>query len=185
MKFLQPRKAIVYLPLVFILIVFVRIMINYHANTAALEQFTYKQASTLKAFMSAHREYYLNLYEEGLIPLNEDSLKGFPAFSAYLITKKFSEYNALDIGVKTVSDRPRNPLNSADAYELKAIRYFKENPKAEEYYVHEEGFYQYTTPLRITSLVLPAMAQKKKHPILSKSATAKRMIIRLEIFEAL
>lgn len=53
MKFLQPRKAIVYLPLVFILIAFVRIVINYHANTAALEEFAYKQASTLKAFMSA------------------------------------------------------------------------------------------------------------------------------------
>ncbi len=116
MKFLKPINVIAYLPLIFILIAFVRIMINYHANTAALEQFTYKQASTLKAFMSAHRDYYLNLYEEGLIPLNEDSLKGFPAFSAYPITKKFSEYNALDIGVKMVSDRPRNLLNKADIY---------------------------------------------------------------------
>ena len=107
MKFLQPRKAIVYLPLVFILIVFVRIMINYHANTAALEEFAYKQASTLKAFMSAHLAYYLNLYEKGSIPLNEESLKGLPAFSSYPIMKQFSEYNALDIRAKTVSDRPR------------------------------------------------------------------------------
>ena len=164
MKFLQPRKAIVYLPLVFILIVFVRIMINYHANTAALEQFTYKQASTLKAFMSAHRAYYLNLYEKGSIPLNEESLKGLPAFSSYPIMKQFSEYNALDIRAKTVSDRARNPLNSADAYELKAIRYFKENPKAEEYYVYEEGFYQYATPLRITQPCLTCHGTKEKAP---------------------
>lgn len=164
MKFLKPINVIAYLPLIFILIAFVRIMINYHANTAALEQFTYKQASTLKAFMSAHRDYYLNLYEEGLIPLNEDSLKGFPAFSAYPITKKFSEYNALDIGVKMVSDRPRNLLNKADAYELKAIRYFEQNPKADEYSVHEESFYQYATPLRITQPCLSCHGSKENAP---------------------
>ena len=102
MKFLQPRKAIVYLPLVFILIAFVRIVINYHANTAALEEFAYKQASTLKAFMSAHRAYYLNLYEKGSILLNEESLKGLPAFSS---TGIFCRASSIFCGVKGISKR--------------------------------------------------------------------------------
>ena len=51
--------------------------------------------------------------------------------------KNFSKENPLDISIKIVSNRARNPKNKADETELKAINYFKNHPDKQEYFKKE------------------------------------------------
>ncbi|MBV5277436.1 MAG: DUF3365 domain-containing protein [Campylobacteraceae bacterium] len=162
--FFTPTRIIASVPIVFLVLVASQITLNYFDNERTIKTFIYKQASTLNTFMLTHRNYYINLYEEEKISLDEKSLAGLPAFSAYEISDTFSKANELDITLQTVSDKARNPQNNASAEQLRAIEFFKHNPLEKEYFVKEGDFYQYATPLLITQRCLKCHGSKSSAP---------------------
>jgi two-component system sensor histidine kinase/response regulator len=48
------------------------------------------------------------------------------------ISREFGRLTGSKIHFRAVSDRPRNPENQADRFELDAIKWFRENPQARE-----------------------------------------------------
>ncbi|WP_294966267.1 DUF3365 domain-containing protein, partial [Sulfurimonas sp.] len=148
----------------FFIMAFVRISLNYFENKKSVEEFISEQSKLVDSLYMTHRNYYQDLYLNKIIKLDAKSLAGLPAFSAAQISKIFSEQNRLQITMQTVSDRARNPKNQADKYELEAIRYFKNDQYATDYFSEENDFYQYATPLKIEEKCLSGHGEKSKAP---------------------
>jgi len=74
--------------------------------------------------------------------------------------------NILNIKIQTVSDKARNPKNLADTDELNAIKFFKKNPTAKDYFSDQNSdYYQYASALRIERKCLQCHASKQKAPL--------------------
>ena len=112
-----------------------------------------------------HRDYYQKLFINGVFKLDEKSLVGLPAFSSSPISEAFSKDNPFNITIHTVSDRARNPQNSADKGELEAITYFNKHPNQENYFSDKNPeFYQFAEVLRIEQKCLKCHGKKENAP---------------------
>lgn len=131
------RKILRLFPIIFLVIILIRILYDYNNLLSNESGFAKKEAEVLNSYAMAHREYYQKLFIDKTIPLNENTLKGLPAYSSLDISKKFSKDNSLNITIRTVSDRARNHLNDADTDELKAINFFQNNKDKAEYFSGE------------------------------------------------
>ncbi|WP_415397996.1 EAL domain-containing protein [Sulfurimonas sp. CS5] len=158
------KKLIIIIPIVFFIIVSVRVSLDYFENKKMVEEFIFEQSRLIDSLSMTHRDYYENLYLEKNIDLNEKMPAGLTAFSSTQISKIFSEENKLQLKIQIVSDKARSPQNQADIYELKAIKYFKNNVDAKEYFNLESDFYQYATPLKIEEKCLACHGEKSKAP---------------------
>jgi diguanylate cyclase (GGDEF)-like protein len=160
------KNILYFVSIFFVLVVIARISYSY-VNVKEYEvEYAKKEADTLKEYGMAHRQYYQNLYISKVIKLNEKTLHGLPAYSSRLISENFSQDNSFNIVAKTVSDNARNRKNMADALELKAIKYFKNNSNKEEYFdTKDQKVYQYAHVLRIEKKCLKCHGKKEKAPL--------------------
>ena len=158
------KKSILFIPFLFIVIVGFKIGLNYYNSTERMEDFVQKQAQTLNQFMLAHRDYYQKIYLNKTIALDEKTVVGLPAFSAYPISQTFSKQNHFNIKIQTVSNRARNEKNQADENEQKAIEFFNKNRDKKEYFAKEESYFQYATPLFIEQKCLTCHGKKEDAP---------------------
>ncbi|MCF6331599.1 MAG: EAL domain-containing protein [Sulfurimonas sp.] len=159
------NKILKLIPIVFLIIIIIKILYTYHDMKDKRYEFAKKEAKVLKNYLMASREYSLGLFRDGIIELNENTLKAVPAFSTNIISKTFSENNPFDIVIKTVSDNPRNINNLADKDELKAIKYFNDNIAIEEYFSDKnDKYYQYASTLKIDNNCLKCHGEKENAP---------------------
>ncbi len=172
------KRLIIIVPIMFFIIAFVRISLNYYENKKGVEQFISEQSRLIDSLYMTHRNYYQNLYLNKIIKLDKKTLAGLPAASAYEISKTFSDNNRLHIKMQTVSDRARNSMNQADKHQLQAINYFKNNPQAKEYFSEHDAYYQYASPLKIKKNALSVMVKKKKLRYLYLKSMIKHIIIK-------
>jgi len=159
------RNVLYFISVFFIFITIVRIYYSY--NSVKEYEFSYaqKEAEALKSYAMAHRNYYQELYINNVIPLNEETVYGLPAFASRTISEIFSNDNSFNITAKTVSDRARNPKNQADELELKAIEYFKLNENKDEYFNGDnKDTYQYAYALKIDQKCLKCHGKKENAP---------------------
>ena len=157
-------KKLVIIPILFVVIFILKVSFSYFDSENKMYDFIQKQSQTLNQFMVVHRNYYQNLYLTKTIPLNEKTLLGLPAYSAFDISKQFSDQNYFDISVQTVSSRARNEKNYADKNELKAIEFFNNNKNEKEYFKKEDEYFQYATPLFIKPKCLSCHGAKENAP---------------------
>ena len=149
----------------FIVIIILRITYAYNDTKQKEYEFAKKEAEVLNSYVMTHRNYYQKFFIDKTIPLNKKTLHALPAFSAYPISKEFSKNNPLNIVVKTVSNRARNPKNMVDEDELKAIEYFKQNQNKSEYFSDKNNnFYQYGYVLKIEQKCLSCHGKKENAP---------------------
>jgi diguanylate cyclase (GGDEF)-like protein/PAS domain S-box-containing protein len=158
------KRLLLLLTSLFVVFGLLKTIYNYYSSVELEKEFVKRQTQSLNYFMLVHREYYQKLYIDKIIPLNEETVIGLPAYSSRFISKKFSEHNSFNITVSTVSERARNSKNLADSYELKAIKKFKENPNLKEYLAKEDNLYQYATPLYIEKKCLKCHGAKEDAP---------------------
>jgi len=161
------NKRVLYLiPVVFLILISFRIFYSYNDAQQRKYDFAFKEAQSLSTYSLIHRDYYQKLFIDKILPLNEKTLPGLPAYSSRPLAKIFSENNTLNIIVRTVSDRARNEANTADIDELKAIDYFKKNKDKDIYFSDEnEEFYQFASVLRIEHKCLKCHGEKEKAPL--------------------
>jgi c-di-GMP phosphodiesterase len=160
------RKILRLFPIIFLVIILIRILYDYNNLLSNESGFAKKEAEVLNSYAMAHREYYQKLFIDKTIPLDENTLKGLPAYSSLDISKKFSKDNSLNITIRTVSDRARNHLNDADTDELKAINFFQNNKDKAEYFSGEnKNYYQYASALVIDNKCLLCHGNKEDAPI--------------------
>jgi signal transduction histidine kinase/CheY-like chemotaxis protein len=150
--------------IIFIAISFIHTYYLYDKVQNEQRNFALTESRILNNFMNIHIVNYQKLFYNKSIKLDETTLKSIEDFSPYSISKTFSQNNEYGIKTKTVSDRPRNPNNNADNYELKAINYFKDNQNEKEYFEYinnvTEPFYQYAYVLRMEKSCLNCHLKK-------------------------
>ena len=169
------RNILYVISIFFIVLVVSRISYSYYTIKEYEYEYAKKEAESLRSYAMAHRNYYQKLYINKVIPLNEKTLSGLPAFASRPISEIFSKNNTFNIQAKTVSDRARNPKNIADKLELKAIGYFKNNKSEKEYFSDsDKDTYQYAYALKIEQKCLTCHGLKSIAPkfIQEKYATA-------------
>ena len=161
------NKRILYLiPIFFFIIIALRINYSYNDIQQRKFDFALKEAEVLNNYALTHRTYYQKFFLNKTIPFNEKTLPALPAYSSHPISKIFSQNNSLDITIRTVSDRARNPKNSADKSELKAIEYFKKDVNRVQYFSDEESdYYQFAHALRIEQKCLLCHDKKENAPL--------------------
>ena len=103
--------------------------------------------------MSVRRVYHQQFIDSGL-PVNDQTVGFLPAHAMTRISKDFPNWDQSGISFNNVSDRPRNPHNQADRFELDAMNWFRANPKAEERLQaikddNGQGWMHYTAPMWI------------------------------------
>lgn len=160
------KRIVIIIPLLFMLIVLLRITYSYQESSRQQLEFAKKEAEVLNSYAMSHREYYQNVFRDSKIALDDNTLPLLPAFSSKPTSEIFSHNNPLNITIRTVSDRARNPNNSADVTEMKAIEYFKNNTNATQYFSGQNSpFYQFANPLRIEEKCLLCHGEKEKAPL--------------------
>lgn len=161
------NKKILYLiPMIFLIIILLRISYAYNEANARKYDFALKEAEVLNTYAMAHRIYYQHFFINKIIPLSEETLPALPAASSYPISKSFSQNNKFNISIHTVSDRARSPRNQADIDELKAIDFFKKNTDETEYFSDKnDDFYQFAYALRIDAKCLTCHGKKENAPL--------------------
>ena len=159
------RRVLYIIPIIFLIVVGIRIAYSYQSTKKEAYNFAKTEAEVLNSHAMAHREYYQKLYLGKAILLSENTLPGLPAFSSRPISDKFSKNNLLNIQIQTVSDRARNSQNSANQDELRAIDFFKNNPNETKYFSDENSeFYQFASVLRIEQKCLTCHSTKESAP---------------------
>ena len=160
------RSRILYIiPVVFLVVIAFRIIYSYQTAKREAYIFAKKEAEVLNSHAMAHRNYYQNLFISKVLQLNKETLSGLPAYASLPISEAFSKDNPLNIHIQTVSDRARNPKNSANTDELKAINFFINNPDETKYFNDEnKKFFQYASALRIKSACLKCHGKREDAP---------------------
>ena len=159
------KKLLYLIPVVFIVIITFRITYAYEDTKQKEYHFAKKEAEVLNSYVITHRNYYQKFFINKDISLNEKTIHALPAYSAAPINNTFSKINPLNIKVRTVSDRARNPKNMVDSDELKVINYFKKNKNDKEYFSDEnKDFYQYGYALRIEQKCLSCHGKRENAP---------------------
>jgi diguanylate cyclase (GGDEF)-like protein len=160
------HKILYIIPIIFLFVLLLRVFYSYNDTQQQIQEFAKKEAQVLNSHAMVHRNYYQQLYFNKTIPLNEDTLKGLPAYSSHPINEAFSQNNPFSISLQTVSDRARDPKNQADKEELKAIEYFREHPLKKEYFSDENPeYFQYASALIIEKKCLKCHAKKEDAPL--------------------
>lgn len=116
-------------------------------------------AKTVYGFMMATRRIYQQVFIASGLPVNDHTIGFLPAHSFSRISRDFANWNKSGIIFNNVSDRPRNPGNQADRFELAAMDWFRANPKASERLsniVTDQGvgYLLFTAPIRIEPFCL-------------------------------
>ena len=120
------------------------------------EQFVEQAADarSIRGILMAVRRVYHRQFLESGLPVDNKTVGFLPAHAMGRISKDFPNWDKSGISFNNVSDRPRNPDNKADRFEVDAMNWFRANPKAEERLqpIQDDkgmGWMHYTAPLWI------------------------------------
>ena len=153
------------IPVIFFIIIALKITYTYYDLKDKEYEFAKKEAEVLNSYVLSNKVYYRGLFTNGTLELNGNTLQALPAFSSNIISNNFSNDNPLGITLKTVSDRARNSDNSANKDELKAIEFFKNNKNETEYFSDgNSDYYQYGSVLRIDKTCLNCHGKREDAP---------------------
>ena len=175
--FSNDNKLVFFVILLFVSIAISQTYFSYFAMQNEQKRFALAESKILNDYMLTHRNYYIDLYANKTIKLDQNTLEGLPAYSARPIATRFSDANDYGIKIKLASDRPRNEKNLADKQELQAIKYFNENQNKKEYFKliedTPEPYYQYGSVLKIKKACLVCHSQREKAPLFIRERYSK------------
>ena len=118
--------------------------------------------------MSMRRVYHKQFLASGLA-VDANTVGFLPAHSLSRISRDFPNWSKSGLSFNNVSDKPRNPRNKADRFELAAMEFFRANPTAEERLteirdVDGQRYFHYTAPIWIESYCLECHGKRDKAP---------------------
>ncbi|KYJ87292.1 hypothetical protein AS592_02835 [Sulfurovum riftiae] len=107
------------------------------------------ESRSLAEFISAFRQTYQDIFLREHIAITDTSLNLLPVKTLTEISERFASRLKGDVVIRTVSDRPRNPVNKVDRFEAEMIGYFKQHPEKEYRFMEKQGTYSYIKPIYI------------------------------------
>lgn len=140
--------------------------IRYTETKKIVETNAYNRAKALQDYFVSMRFVYHQQFLKSGIDLNDSTVGFLPAHAASLISDEFSRRTTQGISIRNVSDKPRNPKNTANKLEAETIKYFAANPDKNEtirrIYKGEEEFFFFASPLRVQHYCLACHGEKEK-----------------------
>jgi len=121
-----------------------------------------RESSALSDFVSSFRKIYQDVFLREKITIDKRVVNLLPVKTLVDISKNLSRSTNGDVQIRTVSDRPRNPENKANSYEMKIIHYFQNHPEQKSYFKQEGDIYYYARPLRIKKSCLKCHGKKEE-----------------------
>ena len=86
----------------------------------------------MRALLMATRRVYHQQFIASELPVNEKTIGFLPAHSMARISQDYANWTNNGYRFNNVSDRPRNPANQADRFELAAMAFFRGNRETPE-----------------------------------------------------
>jgi diguanylate cyclase (GGDEF)-like protein len=165
------NKVLKTIPVIFLIVIILRISYSYNDTKNKQYEFAKQEARVLYEYITTDRAYHRKLFADNTLSLDASTLKILPAFSSHTISQNFSVNNTLNIIIRTVSDNPRNIANSANKEELKAIKYFHDNDDKTEYFNDKNSeYYHYANVLKIDATCLKCHGKKEDAPKIIQDA---------------
>ena len=152
--------------IIFALLLFIIIIAKHYVEYNNAEQLKIKivkeEAKSLTALMVAFRQTYQSAFIDNHIPIDKKTINLLPVRTTKNIGDEFSQIINDAVIIKTVSDRPRNPINKANAHEMKIINYFNNNKKNKYYFENSNNeIFYYAKPLYIKQSCLKCHGKKE------------------------
>lgn len=136
----------------------------YQQTQVLIESRALQKARSLQTYFVSMRYVYHQQFLKSGLDLNDSTVGFLPAHAAAFISDEFEKRSQDGVTIRNVTDRPRNPSNRADAYELAAIRYFTENSDAKEKLTrikhNNQEYFFYSSPLKIESYCIKCHGRK-------------------------
>ncbi|MBL8487091.1 MAG: DUF3365 domain-containing protein [Rhodocyclaceae bacterium] len=143
--------------------------VGYRTIEAGIRESVELNARDLRALLMATRRVYHQQFLDSGLPLDARTLGFLPAHALSRISEDFPRWSRSGTSFNNVSDRPRNPANQADRFELEAMAWFRANPQAADRLLEirddaGRGFYHFTTPIWIEEYCLRCHGEKAAAP---------------------
>ena len=124
---------------------------------------------TIRGMLMATRRVYHKQFLDSGLPVTDKTVGFLPAHALSRISKDFPNWDKSGISFNNVSDRPRNPDNQADRFELEAMAWFRANPNVEERMQQirddkETSWLHYTAPIWVESYCLKCHGEATDAP---------------------
>lgn len=167
MSSLNFTKRLFYIISIFIVgaIVFITFQL-YYQTSALVETRAISRAKSLQTYFMSMRYVYHHQFLNSGLDLNDSTVGFLPAHAASFISDEFSKRSSDGISIRNVSDRPRNPANKADIYELEAMKFFAQNPKLNERFttIHQRDkeYFFYAAPIKIEPYCIQCHGKKEE-----------------------
>ena len=118
--------------------------------------------------MATRRVYHQQFIDSGL-PVTERTIGFLPAHAMGRISADYKEWNDNGYRFNNVSDRPRNPANRADPFEVAAMDFYRANPTAKERMqpiAEDNGkrWFHYTSPIWVEGYCLRCHGAEAEAP---------------------
>lgn len=144
---------------------FLTLYVYDHAQKA-IEIRAFAKGESLKDYFISMRYVYHQQFLNSGLDVNETTVGFLPAHASTLISDKFSELSSDGVTIRNVTDRPRNPKNMADEFELQAIEYFK-NTKSQKAQIkkitqNSQEILHYTAPIVIEQYCIACHGKKEE-----------------------
>ena len=107
------------------------------------------ESQALANFITSFRQTYQDTFIENHIDMKPEMINLLPVKTISEISKRFAVRTKEDMIIRMVSDRPRNPKNLANSFEMKMIEEFKKHPNKKDAFLKKDNTYFYTKPMRI------------------------------------
>lgn len=150
-------------------IVFFDIYFGYKDIEISIQDELSRDAKDIRGMLMATRRVYQKQFIASGLPVNDTTVGFLPAHTLSRISKDFPNWSSSGLKFNNVSDRPRNPLNRANAFEMEAMAWFRNNPKADHRLVEVKdadgtSFYHYTAPIWVEKYCLTCHGAREKAP---------------------
>ena len=150
------------------IIIFADIYFGYTHIESSIQTELYRDAEDVRAILMSTRRVYQKQFIESGLPLNEHTVGFLPAHAMSHISVDFAHWSTSGLTFNNVSDRPRNPNNRANSFELDALAWFRANPQEKSRLVEiaKDGttFYHYTSPIWIEEYCLTCHGSRSAAP---------------------
>ena len=150
------------------IIVFADIYFGYRHIESSIQLELNRDAEDVKAIIMSTRRIYHKQFMESGLPVNETTVGFLPAHALSKISVDFPHWSSTGLTFNNVSDRPRNPNNKANSFELDAMNWFRANPHEKSRLVEiskdNTTFYHYTSPIWIEEYCLTCHGSRMAAP---------------------
>ncbi len=135
---------------------------QYNGIKTTEELMILNESKSLAHFVAAFRQTYQSVFIKNHIEVDAKTINFLPVKTIREISKRFGSELKEDIVIRTVSDRPRNPKNRANGFEMSMIDFFRNNPDVSDRLVEKENAHYYIKPMYIKESCLACHGKREE-----------------------